>query len=232
MTALLIIFAKEPRPGRVKTRLSPPLSPEEAAQLYHSFLQDILEEMARVPAVRLALAFSPPGAEGFFQNQAFSGADLFPQEGADLGERMIRAFTRSFDEGFGPVLLRGSDVPDLTAAVVSEAREVLAAGQAEVALGPCPDGGYYLVGLSEPQPQLFQGPAWSSGTVLTDTLRLASQWGLRVHLLPSWTDIDTSADLQAFLQRPRPAPEPGWRSFQEARRLLGNQGPNIPKPEG
>jgi rSAM/selenodomain-associated transferase 1 len=230
MTALLIIFAKEPRPGRVKTRLSPPLSPEEAAQLYHSFLQDILEEMARVPAVRLALAFSPPGAQGFFRSQAFPGADLFPQEGADLGERMARAFARGFAEGFGPVLLRGSDVPDLAAAVVSEAREVLAAGQAEVALGPCPDGGYYLVGLSEPQPSLFQGPAWSSGTVLTDTLRLARELGLRVHLLPPWTDIDTSADLLAFLHRPRSAPEPGWRSFQEARRLLGRQGPNIPEP--
>jgi uncharacterized protein len=230
MTALLIIFAKEPRPGRVKTRLSPPLSPEGAAQLYHSFLQDILEEMARVPAVRLALAFSPPGAQAFFRSRAIPGVDLFPQEGADLGERMAQAFARGFAAGFGPVLLRGSDVPDLAAAVVSEAREVLAAGQAEVALGPSPDGGYYLVGLSEPQPRLFQGPAWSSGTVFTDTLRLARELGLRVHLLPPWTDIDTSADLLAFLARPRPAPEPGWRSFQEARRLLGGQGAKVPKP--
>ena len=137
MTALLIIFAKEPRPGQVKTRLSPPLSPEEAAQLYHSFLQDILEEMARVPEVRLAVAFSPPGAQVFFRGLAPPGTDLFPQEGADLGERMARAFARGFAAGFGPVLLRGSDVPDLPAAVVSEAKEVLAAGQAQVVLGPC-----------------------------------------------------------------------------------------------
>lgn len=230
MTALLIIFAKEPRPGQVKTRLSPPLSPEEAAQLYHSFLLDILEEMARVPEVRLALAFSPLGAQVFFRGLAPPGADLFPQEGADLGERMARACARGFAAGFGPVLLRGSDVPDLSAGVVSEAKEVLTTGQAQVVLGPCPDGGYYLVGLSEPQPPLFQGLAWSGSAVLTDTLRLARQLDLRVHLLPRWPDIDTYADLRTFLHRARRAPQPGWRSLQKARRLLGLLETGTPQP--
>ena len=144
MTALLIIFAKEPRPGQVKTRLSPPLSLEAAAQLYHCFILDILEEMARVPEVRLAVAFSPSTGRNFFRRLAPPGTDLFPQEGADLGDRMARAFARSFAAGFGPVLLRGSDVPDLPAAVVSEAHAVLAAGQAQVVLGPATDGGYHL----------------------------------------------------------------------------------------
>jgi hypothetical protein len=134
---------------------------------------------------------------------------------------MVRAFARSFAAGFGPVLLRGSDVPDLPAAVVSEAAAVLTAGQAQVVLGPCPDGGYYLVGLSSPQPALFRGPAWSSSTVLKDTLHLARQLGLRVHLLPPWLDIDTYDNLQTFRDRPRPAPQPGWRSHELARRLLG-----------
>jgi uncharacterized protein len=228
MTALLIIFAKEPRPGQVKTRLSPLLSPEEAAQLYHSFIEDILEEMARVPEVRLAVAFSPPGAQIFFRGLAPPGTDLFPQEGADLGKRMARAFARGFAAGFGPIVLRGSDVPDLPAAVVSEAKEVLATGQAQVVLGPCPDGGYYLVGLSEPQPPLFQGPAWSSSTVLADTLRLARQLGLRVHLLPPWPDIDTDDNLRTFLNLPRPAPQPGWRSHETARKLLGRLSADEP----
>ena len=96
--------------------------------------------------------------------------DLFPQEGSDLGERMARACARGFAAGYSPVLLRGSDIPDLPAAVVSEAREVLAAGHFQVVLGPATDGGYYLVGLTEPQPHLFQGPAWSSNTVLKYTL--------------------------------------------------------------
>jgi uncharacterized protein len=221
MTARLIIFAKEPLPGQVKTRLSPLLSPQEAAQLYHSFCLDILEEMAQVPAVRLAVAFSPSGAQLLFRRLTPPGTDLFPQEGADLGERMAQAFARSFAAGFGPVILMGSDVPDLPVALVSEAREVLAAGQAQVVLGPCPDGGYYLVGLTEPQPRLFQGPTWSSSTVLTDTLSLARQLGLRVHLLPPWADIDTCDDLRTFLNLPHPAPQPGWRTCEQARRLLG-----------
>jgi rSAM/selenodomain-associated transferase 1 len=221
MTALLIIFAKEPRPGQVKTRLSPPLSPEAAAQLYHCFLLDILDEMALVAEVSLTVAFSPETAQGFFRQLAPPETGLFPQEGADLGQRMARAFARSFAAGFGPVLLRGSDVPDLPAALVSEAIAVLAAGQAQVVLGPATDGGYHLVGLTEPQPGLFQGPVWSSRTVLADTLRLARQLGLRVHLLDPWPDIDTCDDLRTFLNRPHQASQPGWRSREQAQKLLG-----------
>jgi hypothetical protein len=143
---------------------------------------------------------------------------------------MARAFARSFAAGFGPVLLRGSDVPDLPAAVVSEAHAVLAAGQAQVVLGPATDGGYHLVGLTEPQPALFRGPAWSSSTVLTDTLRLARQLGLRVHLLPPWLDIDTYDNLRTFLHRTRPAPQPGWRSHEQALRLLGRLQAREPEP--
>jgi len=224
MTALLIIFAKEPRPGHVKTRLSPPLSPEGAAQLYHSFLQDILEEMARVPEVGLALAYSPLGAHDFFRGLVPAGTDLFPQEGADLGERMSRAFDRGFTQGFSPVLLRGSDVPDLPGTAVSEAQAVLAAGRAQVVLGPCPDGGYHLVGLPSPAPRLFRGVAWSGPTVLAETLHRARQLSLEVHLLPPWPDIDTDADLRSFLTRAHPAPRPGWRSHREALRLLSPGG--------
>jgi rSAM/selenodomain-associated transferase 1 len=220
MTALLIIFAKEPRPGQVKTRLCPPLSPEEAAQLYHRFLQDILEEMARVPAMRLAMAFSPPSAQPFFKDLAPPRTDLFPQEGADLGERMTRALARGLAAGFGPVLLRGSDIPDLPANLVSEAREVLATSRAQVVLGPALDGGYYLIGLTELQSGLFQGPAWSSPTVLSDTLRLADKSGLKVHLLPRWADIDTYADLLRFAEQAAPGPGPGTRSRRWARKRL------------
>jgi rSAM/selenodomain-associated transferase 1 len=228
MTALLIIFAKEPRPGQVKTRLSPPLSLQEAAQLYHSFLVDILEEMSRGPEMRLAVAFSPPGAEAIFRGLSPPGTDLFPQEGADLGERMARAFEWGFGAGGGPVLLRGSDVPDLPGAMVAEAREVLAAGRAEVVLGPATDGGYHLVGLREPQPALFRGPVWSSSTVLADTLDLARRLDLRVHLLVPWPDIDTIDNLRTFVQRGRAAPGPGGRSREKALRLLGRLGMDEP----
>jgi hypothetical protein len=145
---------------------------------------------------------------------------------------MARAFARGFAAGFGPVMLRGSDVPDLPAAVVLEAREVLAAGRAQVVLGPCPDGGYYLVGLNEPQPLLFQGPAWSSSTVMAETLRLARHLDLRVHLLPTWPDIDTYDNLRTFLHRAGPAPQPGWRSREKALRLLGRLMARTSAPGG
>jgi len=221
MTTLLIIFAKEPVPGQVKTRLCPPLAPEDAACLYQSFLADILEEMEGLAGLHLALAYSPAGAQAFFHNLVPAGVSLFPQEGADLGERMARAFDRGFAAGFATVLLRGSDTPDLPGAVVRQAAEVLAAGQAQVVLGPCPDGGYYLVGLGSPQPDLFRGPAWSGAAVLHDTLELARRLSLAAHLLPPWPDIDNCDDLASFLARPHPAPGPGWRSHLLARQLVG-----------
>ncbi len=218
---MLIIFAKEPVPGQVKTRLSPPLSAETAARLYQGFLCDTLEEMERLAALRLALAYSPAGSQTYFQNLAPPGVNLFPQEGADLGERMARAFDRGFGAGFEVVLLRGSDTPDLPGSVVLEAAAVLESGQAQVALGPALDGGYYLVGLTAPHPELFREVAWSGPEVLGDTLARARRLGLKVHLLPQWPDIDNFEDLAAFLKRPHPAPHPGWRSDLLARQFLG-----------
>ncbi len=220
MATLLIIFAKEPRPGQVKTRLSPPLTPVAAAGLYQCFLEDALETATSLPGVTLALAFTPDGARGYFQSLAPEGTWLFPQAGADLGERMDRAFEGAFAAGFQKVLLWGTDTPDLPAAVLLEAKEALAAGRAEVVLGPTADGGYYLVGLSSPQPELFRRITWSAATVLAQTLAAARRQGLAVHLLPEWPDLDTYADLVALVNKPAPAPGPGWRSRRLARRLL------------
>ncbi len=220
MTTLLIIFAKEPVPGQVKTRLCPPLSPEGVAKLYRCFLEDILEEVVRWPELSLALAYSPPGALPFFQSLVPPGTQLFPQEGAGLGERMARAFDRGFGAGFEVVLLRGSDSPDLPGKVFLEAESVLQAGKAELALGPSPDGGYYLVGLRARRPELFRGQVWSTATVLAETLSRAEGLSLKIHLLPSWPDLDTYDDLLNFLARPHPAPLPGWRSDLTARKLL------------
>jgi glycosyltransferase A (GT-A) superfamily protein (DUF2064 family) len=132
---------------------------------------------------------------------------------------MARAFDWGFSQGYEAVLLRGSDSPDLPPEFLLQAREVLKTGRAEVALGPSPDGGYYLVALRAPRPELFQDLAWSSPAVLTDTVARAQGLSLKVHLLPAWPDLDTYDDLLAFLARPHPAPAPGWRSHLAARRL-------------
>jgi rSAM/selenodomain-associated transferase 1 len=220
---LLIIFAKEPAPGQVKTRLCPPLSPPAAARLYRQFLDDVLEEMATLPNLKIALAYTPASARPFFQNLAAPGLHLTAQTGEDLGERLRQAFAWGFAQGAQTVLIRNSDSPDLPGPLVTEAQEVLERGRAQVVLGPCPDGGYYLVGLKNPQPQLFQNITWSNPTVLADTLAQAGRLGLATHLLPSWLDIDTFDDLLTFLESPKTSPTPGWRSYDLSKNLLAGR---------
>ena len=217
---VLIIFAKEPLPGQVKTRLCPPLSPQGAARLYGRFLEDVLAEMTGLPQLPVAVAYTPEAARPFFQNLVSPDTHLLAQAGVDLGERLRQSFFWGFTQGAATVLIRNSDSPDLPGSLVLEAQEVLASDRAQVVLGPCPDGGYYLVGLKTPQPRLFQGINWSSSTVLADTLAQAGRLELTVHLLPSWLDIDTIADLQAFVRSPKTPPTPGWHSYELAKTLL------------
>jgi uncharacterized protein len=217
---VLIIFAKEPRPGQVKTRLCPPLLPQAVARLYSQFLEDVLAEMTGLPQFPVAVAYTPEAARPFFHNLISPDTLLVAQAGADLGERLPQAFAWGFAQGAAMVLIRNSDSPDLPGSLILEAQEVLADGRAQAVLGPCPDGGYYLVGLNAPQPRLFQGINWSSSTVLTDTLAQAGRLGLTVHLLPSWLDIDTIADLREFVRSPKTPPTPGWRSYELAKTLL------------
>jgi rSAM/selenodomain-associated transferase 1 len=220
---LLMIFAKEPAPGQVKTRLCPALSPEAAARLYGQFLEDVVEEMARLPQMNIALAYTPASARPFFQDRATPDILLVAQAGEDLGERLCQASSWGFAQGAQTVLIRNSDSPDLPGRLVTEAREVLNRGQAQVVLGPCPDGGYYLVGLQSPQPQLFHDITWSGPTVMAETLARADNLGLTVHLLPPWPDIDTCEDLRAFLATPKTSPAPGWRSYDLAKTLVGGK---------
>jgi hypothetical protein len=217
---VLIIFAKEPALGQVKTRLCPPLSAQAAAHLYGQFLEDVLEEMGKLSGMEVALAYTPASARDFFQQLAAPGMRLTPQAGDDLGSRLRQAFDWGFAPGAGSVLIRNTDSPDLPGFVVMEAAEVLERGSAQVVLGPCPDGGYYLVGLRSPQPQLFHHISWSGPAVLAETLAQAERLGLTVHLLPLWPDIDTFEDVLAFVKSPKTKPAPGWRSYNLARNLL------------
>ncbi len=218
---LLIIFAKEPVPGEVKTRLCPPLSPQAAARLYAQFLSDVLEEMRGLSELKIALAYTPDSARPFFENLAAPDIYLVPQTGEDLGERLRRAFDWGFAQGAETVLIRNSDSPDLPGWLVTEAQNLLEQDRDRVVVGPCPDGGYYLIGLKSPQPLLFFGITWSSPTVLADTLANAWALGLKVDILPPWLDIDTYDDLLAFLELGKINPGPGWRSFDLAKALLG-----------
>ena len=192
----LIVFAKHPAPGRVKTRLTPPLTPEEAAELYRRMLLDTLAKVRSFPNVRGYLFYQDePAALTYFQGIAPDFV-LLPQEGYDLGARMAGAFREVLSRGCRRVVIVGTDAPDLPVDYLHQAFRTLADDAADAVFGPSADGGYYLLALKAVPDCLFEGIAWSTGTVLAESLARAEEAGLRVHLLPGWHDVDTCEDLQ------------------------------------
>ncbi|MCU0510826.1 MAG: TIGR04282 family arsenosugar biosynthesis glycosyltransferase [Anaerolineae bacterium] len=190
----LLTIAKRPEAGQTKTRLTPPLTPEAAAELYECLLADTLDVARRVPGVDRGILYLPKGSEPYFATLAPDFA-LTLQQGASLGERLDNALTALLGCGYSRVVIMNSDGPSLPAEHVAAAFDALARG-AEVVFGPSDDGGYYLVGASRPVPRLLRDVKMSTPTVLADTLALAGAEGLRVALLPAWYDVDELADLR------------------------------------
>jgi rSAM/selenodomain-associated transferase 1 len=192
----LIVFAKEPLPGRVKTRMTPPLSPELAAHLYRELLQDVLAatgRAARTLGLAPVLAVHPPEACERMAGLASPAFRIVPQIGASLGARMEHVLLREFAGGQAPLLLRGSDSPTLDTRCFEAALAGLAAH--DLVISPDPDGGYSLVGVNRPAPGLFDHPM-STPSALADTLARARGLGLDAVLLEPAFDLDTVADLR------------------------------------
>jgi hypothetical protein len=189
---ILALFAKAPVPGQVKTRLSPEISPENAAALYEAMLLDILDQHATARDGARALWFAPPEASAWFQRVAPAGFRLLQQSGASLAERMAGTFRFHASEGFDQIVLRGTDSPTLPLERVSEAFAALE--RADLALCPDRDGGYNLIGLRGPCDGLFALELSHAG-VLSQTLANARALSLRAELLPAHHDVDTFADL-------------------------------------
>src|SRR5262245_13574603 len=192
----LAVMAKVPGRSAVKSRLQPALSPALATALYESFLLDRLDAVLALDGIRPVVAFTPEDAESAMATLAPPGFLLLPQRGADLGTRLTTLFAELLGRGHPAAMAMDSDSPSLPMAYVSEAANVLAEQRADVVLGPCEDGGYYLIGLAAPQPVLFEGIAWSTETVFTTTLAKARARNLSVHVLPRWFDVDTERDLR------------------------------------
>lgn len=190
MKRALAIFAKTPLPGLVKTRLTPPLSPEEGADLYRCML---LDTVARVRTLRIDTFIFYDGDEAFFQCIA-PEMPLIPQSGAGLGERLEHAFSMLASLGYGSRAVIGSDAPDLPLAYIREAFELLATGRNAV-FGPAEDGGYYLVALNCGNGKLFSDIPWSTPQVLERSLQRAEEEGLPTGLVPAWYDVDSIDDL-------------------------------------
>lgn len=193
----LLLIAKRPTPGQTKTRLTPPLTVEQASALYECFLRDTLDIVRAVPGVTRFINYLPIEADDYFGDLA-PDFDLLPQVGDHLGERLNQALTHCLHNGFQQAVIMDSDSPTLPVAYLAQAFAELE--HADVVLGPCEDGGYYLIGLTHPQPRLLREVPMSTTNVLTDTLALADELKLRVALLPSWYDVDTNAELVRLKQ--------------------------------
>jgi hypothetical protein len=192
----LVVFAKLPVPGQVKTRMVPPLTARQAADLYSELLGDVLAasaQMARSLGLVPSLAVHPPSAVPEFSDRIAEGFQVFPQLGKNLGERMEAAVVEVAARGMDRILLRGSDSPILDGSKVRAA--LLALDDYDLVVSPDLDGGYNLIGLREPAPGLFDHPM-STATVLEDTLANASARGLRAHLQDATFDLDTAEDLR------------------------------------
>lgn len=193
----LIVVAKRPQAGQTKTRLTPPLAPEDAAELYEKFLIDTLELIRQTRNVTPIIAYLPTGEETYFKSLA-PDFQLLPQCGQGLGERLDNALTHCLQNGFDKAVIIDSDSPTLPADYLTQAFTQL--DTADVVLGPCDDGGYYLIGLKRPAPRLLREVTLSTTTVTQDTISLAHQAGLSVALLPTWYDVDTVAELARLNQ--------------------------------
>jgi len=188
----LLVVAKQPAPGQTKTRLCPPLTHDQAADLYDCFLRDTLSIMRTVSDVRCVIGYLPEDAQGYFRQLA-PDMELSPQRGASLGERLDHLLTEALLGGSQRAVIMNSDSPTLPANYLQQAFDDLA--DVDVVLGPTHDGGYYLIGLNKPQPHLLREVQMSTPRVLADTLELADASGLTVSLLPTWYDVDTVQEL-------------------------------------
>jgi len=189
------IMAKAPLPGEVKTRLCPPLSLGAAAQLYQCFLLDKIAQVNDLQRATPVVSYSPSDSRSIFEALVPVHFLLIPQRGDDLGARILWTFEQLFGQGYTQVLVIDSDTPTLPVAYLDRALMLIAEGENDVVLGPTEDGGYYLIGLRQSYPALFERMPWSTPEVFTETRRRSAQFGLTVTCTEYWYDVDTPDDL-------------------------------------
>jgi rSAM/selenodomain-associated transferase 1 len=188
----LAVMTKAPRAGQVKTRLQPPLTAEEAAQLNICFLRDTaaaIKSACRNQAIGIGV-FTPIGSEAAYIDIFPPEFELLPQRGDEFGERLAFAVEDLFRSGFGFVCLIDSDSPTVSGEIYAQAVAALARSGDRLVLGPSDDGGYYLIGLKQNHRKLFERIDWSTERVLNQTVDRAKQMKIEVVLLPNGYDVD------------------------------------------
>jgi len=189
----LVIFAKDPVEGKVKTRLQSLLDIPTICQLYTRFLDDTLKIGFSVPRTDLFAGVYPSLDSGYFDKAAVSGKlQLFLQQGENLGDRMQKAFADRFNEGYERVVIIGGDSPTLPKGYIETAFDC----DRDVVLGPSTDGGYYLIGMNRRVVDIFEGVNWGTERVLSQTLDRIRERAVTLELLPVWYDVDLPDELR------------------------------------
>jgi uncharacterized protein len=199
----LAVMTKAPQAGRVKTRLTPPLLPDEAAALNNCFLRDTAAAISQATASGRAQGvgvYTPAGCEASYSRILPDEFILVLQRGDGFGERLLAATDDLLQLGFKSVCLIDSDSPTVPCDVFAQAVDFLAGPADSVVLGPSDDGGYYLIGLKKTHRELFEQIEWSTERVLEQTIAAAHAIDLPVHLLPAWYDVDDRATLSRLCQ--------------------------------
>ncbi len=197
------LMAKAPIAGEVKTRLVPPLTPVEAADLNLCFLRDMAAHIGSVAAAGQAdglVVYTPVGSESAFDGALLNGFKFLAQRGESLGDRLCNAADDLLNRGYSSVCLINSDSPTLPRSVLDQAIESLTFDGDRVVLGAADDGGYYLIGLKQAHRNLFDRIAWSTADVLAHTIERAAEIGLSVELLPRWYDVDDAEALDRLCE--------------------------------
>jgi rSAM/selenodomain-associated transferase 1 len=199
----LAVMTKAPQAGRVKTRLTPPLSPEEAAAMNICFLRDTASAISRTSSGGKAqgvAVYTPSGFEAAYSEILPEGFILVPQREGGFGQRLSGAVDDLLQLGFDSVCLIDSDSPTVPDHVFADAVSILSHSEDCAVLGPSDDGGYYLIGLKNSHQRMFEQIDWSTEHVLAQTIAAARGINLAVHLLPTWYDVDDSATLARLCQ--------------------------------
>jgi rSAM/selenodomain-associated transferase 1 len=226
-------MAKAPVAGRVKTRLVPAISDDQAAFLSAAFLRDAMLAAVQVKSSARRVFIAVDDDIGIVRDLAPEGVSVERQSSAGLAAGQREAIQRLLERGPGNVVLIGSDVPTLQPREMVRAFEQLEQGCAEVVIGPAKDGGYYLIAVGNDYPDLFEGIAWSTPDVLRQTLERAASMGLRTRLLLETGDVDTINDLYRLIEQLGSSPEieaPATRAALQALRGQGVALPETPIP--
>lgn len=199
MREALVLMAKAPIEGEVKTRLIGALTAEQAKQLYIAFLSDTFTMMESVEEerddLRLALCYTPEGSEEAFDEVEREGCLMIAQRGNDLGERLTNCFADAFEQGFDSVIVVGGDSPTLPDEMVVEAFDCLET-ENDVVVVPAEDDGYCLIGMRRLHTQVFQNIPWSTNGVMAATETQAKAAGLGFIVGPTWYDVDAPEELE------------------------------------